>query len=64
LLSGTKEQLKEVQNEMLAYKSSSFGFTGLIETGLVPSIEGLTVEKPSLEDIMIYYAKKEDEKNV
>jgi len=64
LLSGTKEQLALVKDKMLAHKINSFGFTGLIETELVPKTEGLIIEKPSLEDIMIYHAKKEENSHV
>lgn len=64
LLSGTKEQLREVQNKMLAYKTNSFGFSGLIEKDLVPKKESFTIEKPTLEEIMIYYSKMEEKSNV
>lgn len=64
LISGTKDQLDSIQTKMVSYKKNSFGFTGLMKTNLVPLKNDLTVEKASLEDIMIYYAKMEDEKYV
>ena len=67
LLSGTNEQLEKVQNTMLSYKTNSFGFSGLIKTDLVPvtdSSDRFAIEKPNLEEIMIYYAKREEQNNV
>ena len=59
LISGTKDQLELVKDTMLAYKENSFGFKGLIKSEAGQTITGLTQEKASLEDIMIYYSKME-----
>lgn len=61
LISGTKMQLESIKDSMIAYKVNAFGFSGLVEVERMPNMEGLTIEKPSLEDIMIYYSKREDE---
>jgi len=60
LISGTKIQLDSIKDSMIAYKVNAFGFSGLVEVERMPNMEGLTIEKPSLEDIMIYYSKRED----
>ncbi|ANS74288.1 ABC transporter ATP-binding protein [Paenibacillus yonginensis] len=60
LLSGSEDQLHQVKEQLISYKINSFGFTGLIHTkDLKPSSE-LKATTPSLEEIMIYFAKKED----
>lgn len=60
LVSGSENQLREVKEQLISYKTNSFGFTGLIYTkDIVPS-STLKATTPSLEEIMIYFAKKED----
>lgn len=59
LVKGTNEQLGGVESRLIASKAHSFGFTGLIRTADLRQEDGLTAELPSLEDIMIYHAKKE-----
>ena len=59
LVKGTREQLPGLASGLIAHKTNAFGFTGLIRTAdLSESAEALA-EPPTLEEIMIYYAKKE-----
>lgn len=59
LLNGSESQLNQVKDKMISYKTNSFGFTGLIQTNEYDPSYGLKTATPSLEDIMIYYTKKE-----
>jgi ABC-2 type transport system ATP-binding protein len=59
LVSGTNKQLGNVKPRLIASKTNAFGFTGLIKTTDLRPDDGLAAESPSLEDIMIYHAKKE-----
>jgi len=59
LVKGTQDQLAAVEGRLVAYKVNAFGFTGLIDAADIQKHNGLTVETPTLEDIMIYHAKKE-----
>lgn len=64
LLNGKHEQLDMVKNELISYKTNSFGFTGLIHTkDLDPSLD-IKSTVPNLEEIMIYFSKTEDTANV
>lgn len=60
LLNGKKEQLDKVKNELIAYKTNSFGFTGLIHTKDFDPSSDIKSSIPNLEEIMIYCSKKED----
>jgi ABC-type multidrug transport system, ATPase component len=60
LLNGNASQLDRVKEQLISYKINSFGFTGLIHSGdYVPSSD-IRATIPSLEEIMIYFSKKED----
>lgn len=60
LLNGSESQLNEVKEQLISYKVNSFGFTGLIHShDFDPSLD-IKATTPSLEEIMIYFAKKED----
>lgn len=61
VVKGPKTQLNLIKNDLIAYKVTSFGFIGLIKSNVFSEREGISVEIPSMEEIMIYYAKKEDE---
>lgn len=61
IVKGTADDLPRIKSSMIACKNHTFGFTGLIKTDDLTEIGGLTVEPPSLEEIMIYYSKKEAE---
>jgi ABC-2 type transport system ATP-binding protein len=54
-------KLELYQNQMISYKVHSFGFKGLIKNEERKLSEGVLFEVPNLEDIMIYYAKKEED---
>ncbi|MCR8642953.1 ABC transporter ATP-binding protein [Paenibacillus sp. N1-5-1-14] len=60
LLSGSQSQLDLVKEQMISYKINSFGFTGLIHSKDFDSFSNIKATTPSLEEIMIYFAKKED----
>lgn len=59
LLSGSESQLNEVKGKLISYKINSFGFTGLIHTRDLNPAWALKTAIPTLDDIMIYFAKKE-----
>ncbi|PKN97894.1 MAG: ABC transporter ATP-binding protein [Chloroflexi bacterium HGW-Chloroflexi-4] len=59
LVKGTSEQLAPLQARLIASKSHAYGFSGLIKTAELDPGDRLEIEEPTLEDIMIYYAKKE-----
>ncbi|MNK21936.1 ABC transporter ATP-binding protein YtrB [compost metagenome] len=60
LLNGRKEQLDLIKDQLVSYKTNSFGFTGLIHTkDFDPSLD-IKSTLPNLEEIMIYFSKKED----
>ncbi len=64
MLKGTREQLSgELERKMVAVKKNSFGFTGLIKTANMPAGADVSAEAPTLEDIMIYYARREREQD-
>jgi ABC-2 type transport system ATP-binding protein len=59
LVKGTSQQLAPLEGLLIASKEHSFGFSGLIKTADLESADHLEIETPTLEDIMIYHAKKE-----
>ncbi|MDF2651385.1 MAG: transporter family protein [Paenibacillus sp.] len=60
LLNGSESQLNQVKDRLISYKTNSFGFTGLIHAKDYDPTSDLKAAIPSLEEIMIYFAKKED----
>ncbi len=60
LLNGSESQLEQVKERLISYKVNSFGFTGLIHFRDFVPTSGIKAVTPSLEEIMIYFAKKED----
>ena len=60
LVKGSADQLEPLKGLMIAYKTNSFGFTGLIRSKNAKSVSHLALDTPSLEDIMIYHVKKEN----
>ena len=60
LLNGSKTQLDQVKEKLISYKVNSFGFTGLIHTKDFEPTSDIQAITPSLEEVMIYFAKKED----
>jgi ABC-2 type transport system ATP-binding protein len=59
LVKGTIQQLAPLESRLIASKTHAFGFSGLIKTADLESADHLEIEAPTLEDIMIYHAKKE-----
>ena len=60
LLNGEKSQLEKVKDMLISYKINSFGFTGLIHSRDFDPTSGIDSALPNLEEIMIYFSKKED----
>ncbi|BFH60550.1 ABC transporter ATP-binding protein [Paenibacillus azoreducens] len=60
LLNGNEDQLNQVKEKLISYKLNSFGFTGLIHSKDFDPSSDIKATTPSLEEIMIYFAKKED----
>ncbi|PZD96555.1 ABC transporter ATP-binding protein [Paenibacillus sambharensis] len=61
LLNGAENQLNQVKDRLISYKINSFGFTGLIQADDFDPSCGIKAATPSLEEIMVYFAKKEDQ---
>lgn len=60
LLNGNGNQLNQVKEKLISYKINSFGFTGLIHSKDFDPSSDIKATTPSLEEIMIYFSKKED----
>ncbi|WP_053377211.1 ABC transporter ATP-binding protein [Paenibacillus sp. FJAT-27812] len=59
LVKGRFDQLDLIKDRLISYKKNSFGFTGLIHTrDFDPSLD-VKSTLPNLEEIMIYFSKKE-----
>lgn len=60
LISGTKEQLTAaLKQAMISVKEHAYGFKGLIKREALAAFSGIASEKPSIEDIMVYYNREE-----
>ena len=59
MVRGTAAQLGAVEGRAVSCRKSPFGFQALMETKNVPALNGLTVEQPTLEDIMVYHERKD-----
>lgn len=59
MIQGPKEQLSLLLPALISYKEHAFGFTGLVKTADLKSDTGLVIEPPSIEEIMIYFEKRE-----
>lgn len=60
LVSGSGEELNSVKDNLISYKTNSFGYLGLIKTSMLDKFPGIKWEVPTIEDVMIYHAKRED----
>lgn len=60
LLNGSESQLDKVRDRLISYKTNSFGFTGLIHTRDFDPSSEIKASTPSLEEIMIYFAKQQE----
>ncbi len=65
IISGKVEDLtNELKDRMVNVKISRFNFKGLIERDKLKNSDNLVIEKPNLEDIMIFYnMEKDNEEN-
>jgi len=61
LVSGTKEQILALKDQLIAYKQNAFGLTGLLSTKHAETLKDIDVRPCTLDDIMIYYALKRGE---
>ena len=59
IVKGTAAQLPGIQSRLISTKENAFGFSGLIQTADLTERDSITIEKPTLDDIMIYHARKE-----
>ena len=60
LVKGGLEQLTDrLKSRLIAYKTHQFGFTALMHRSELLPADNLAEEKPTLDDIMVYYNKKE-----
>lgn len=57
VVGGGKEELQNIKDKLIGYKENPFGFMGLMKTEEAKNT-GLSVEVPTLEDIMIYYEEE------
>lgn len=61
LVNGSKDDLAKIENDLISHKKNSFGFLGLIKTAKLSKHKEINTEAPTLDDIMIYYAKQEED---
>lgn len=59
LVHGSIEQLNGLKAQLIGYKQSTFGFSGLIYRSDLDTTLTLETTRPSLEDVMVYFSKKE-----
>ncbi len=57
MVKGTAQQLGAVKDLVVSYRKNAFGFLALMETAKIPKDTDLAVEKPTLEDIMVYHER-------
>ena len=59
LVKGTIAQHQDIEARLVSARIHAFGFTGLIRTKDLTNRDIVSIEQPSLEDIMIYHARGE-----
>lgn len=59
IISGSSIDLDDIGRDLISYKTNSFGFKGLISKEKASNFENFKYEKPTIEDVMIYYSKEE-----
>lgn len=59
IVKGAMDQIIDFKRKVISYRETSFGITGLIKTKDLPVNSKVETETPTIEDIMIYYAKEE-----
>lgn len=62
LIHGSTELLDSVKKGVVSYKVNAFGFTALIKKENLKQNANIRVGAPGLDDIMIYYAQKGEQK--
>ena len=55
---GTEQLTNDLKSRLVAVKTHQFGFTALMKRSDLKATDNLTQEKPTLDDIMVYYNKK------
>jgi ABC-2 type transport system ATP-binding protein len=60
IVKGTAAQRAQIESRLISAKPHAYGFTGLVKTKDLSAKEEVTIEAPTLEDIMIYHARKEN----
>ncbi len=60
IVKGTAAQRADVETRLISAKTHAYGFTGLMKTKDLTGGEAVTIEAPTLEDIMIYHAREEN----
>lgn len=61
IVQGSRDLLtSELERKLISHRDHSFGFSGLARSEHTEDLAGLQLETPSLDDIMIYYARRED----
>lgn len=58
LVNGSQEDLAQVQEKLIAWKTNAFGFTGLLKTGETELPGSIKLGKPNIDDIIIYFAER------
>lgn len=60
LVQGPNDRLTDqLKGNLIAHRSHAFGFVGLARTELAREFTGLELEVPTLDDVMVYHARKE-----
>lgn len=60
LVSGSEKDLPGIKEDLISFKTNSFGFVGLIKSEQLKKHNPIKSETPTLDDIMIYHAKREE----
>ncbi len=58
MVKGTRAQLDALTSGVVSYRLNAFGFQALMDSAAIPMDNGLMVEPPTLEDIMVYHERK------
>ncbi len=56
VVSGGTSQLEKIKSKLVSFKTNSLGFTGLIASKEIDRLEGYTLKKPTLDDLIIYHS--------
>jgi ABC-2 type transport system ATP-binding protein len=59
LIKGSPEQAAPLRSKILGLRATNIGFEGLIKREEAPSFGDLLVDKPTLDDIVVFASKKE-----